>query len=259
MKKSHFQQSWNLRNLIWFPFFVAYAIIKKVKNMEELSRLKLLIGVEKVEQLKNKTVLILGLGGVGGYVAEALARSGVGHLILVDYDMIDITNLNRQIIASKSNVGKSKVTAWKERIDNISNTKTTIIEMRITQENITSLFQGSVDYAIDACDAVTIKFEFIKYCLKENIPFVTCLGTGKRLDASKVEITELMKTEYDPIAKVLRKKVREENIRQKIPVIYSKEVPKKIEGNVIASSIFVPSCAGILAANLAFQTLLEGE
>ncbi|MCI9233660.1 MAG: tRNA threonylcarbamoyladenosine dehydratase [Bacilli bacterium] len=227
--------------------------------MEELSRLKLLIGREKVEQLKNKTVLILGLGGVGGYAVEALARSGVGRLILVDYDTIDITNMNRQIIASKSNIGKSKVKAWKERIDDISSIKTTIFEMRVTQENIASLFQESVDYAIDACDTVTVKIEFIKYCLKENIPFVTCLGTGKRLDASKIEITELMKTQNDPIAKVLRKKVREENIRQKVPVIYSKEVPKKIEGNIIGSSIFVPSCAGIMAANLAFKTLIEGE
>lgn len=227
--------------------------------MQELSRLELLIGKNELNKLKEKCVLILGLGGVGGYAVEALARSGVGRLILVDYDIIDVTNLNRQIIARKSNIGKSKVEAWKERISEISNTKITIIEKKITDENIKTIFEEQIDYAIDACDTVSVKFEFLKYCLQMKIPFVTCLGTGKRIDASKVEITDLMKTENDPIAKVLRKRVREENIHQKIPVIYSKEIPKKIEGNVIASSIFVPSSAGILAASLAFQTLLEGE
>lgn len=221
--------------------------------------MELLIGKNELNKLKEKCVLILGLGGVGGYAVEALARSGVGRLILVDYDIIDVTNLNRQIIARKSNIGKSKVEAWKERISEISNTKITIIEKKITDENIKTIFEEQIDYAIDACDTVSVKFEFLKYCLQMKIPFVTCLGTGKRIDASKVEITDLMKTENDPIAKVLRKRVREENIHQKIPVIYSKEIPKKIEGNVIASSIFVPSSAGILAASLAFQTLLEGE
>lgn len=227
--------------------------------MQELSRLELLIGNEKVEQLKKKTVLILGLGGVGGYAVEALARSGIGTLILADYDTVDITNMNRQIIATKSNLGTLKVEAWKERIEEISNTKVVVIKNKITKENIDILFKTKPDYAIDACDTVMTKFEFLKYCLQEKIPFVTCLGTGKRVDASKVEITELMKTENDPIAKILRKKVREEKLKGKIPVIYSREIPMKIEGNVIGSNAFVPSCAGIMAANVAFQSLIEGE
>ncbi len=227
--------------------------------MQELSRLELLIGQEQLEKLCRKTVLVLGLGGVGGYAVEALARSGIGKLVLVDYDTIDITNLNRQLIATKSNIGNLKTKAWKERVEEISNTKVTTITERITEENINLIFQESIDYAIDACDTISVKFEFLKYCLQNEIPFVTCLGTGKRLDASKVEITELMKTENDPIAKILRKKVRDEKIKQRIPVIYSREIPRKIEGTTIGSSAFVPGSAGIMAANLAFQTLLEGE
>lgn len=227
--------------------------------MQELSRLELLIGKNQLYKLNEKKVLILGLGGVGGYAIETLARSGIGTLILVDYDTIDITNLNRQLIANKTNIGESKVEAWKKRVEEISNSKVIAIEKRITEENIDFLFQQHIDYAIDACDTVSVKFKFLKYCLANQIPFVTCLGTGKRMDASKVEITDLMKTENDPIARILRKKIREENIKQKIPVIYSRELPKKLEGNVVASSVFVPSCAGIMAANLAFQTLLEGE
>ncbi len=242
-----------------FLFFGEHGIIKAVKDMQELSRLELLIGSEKLKCLKEKTVLILGLGGVGGYAVEALARSGIGHFILVDYDTIDITNLNRQLIATKSNIGKSKVKVWGEKIADISNAKVTIVEKQITEENIDLIFKEHIDYAIDACDTINVKFQFLKCCLQKKIPFVTCLGTGKRIDASKVEITELMKTENDPIAKILRKKVREEKIRQKIPVIYSREIPKKIEGKTIGSSVFVPSCAGIMVASWAFQILLEGE
>lgn len=242
-----------------FPFFSRNVIIILVIRMLELDRLKQLIGAENIQKLKQKTVLILGLGGVGGYAVEALVRSGIGHVILIDYDTVEMTNLNRQIIAAKSTIGKQKVDIWKQRIKDISNTEVTVKKIRVTEENIDSIFEEKIDYAIDACDTISVKFAFLKICIKHNIPFVTCLGTGKRLDPTKVEHTELMKTSGDPIAKILRKKVKSEKIKQKIPVIYSKEIPKKTESKSIPSSIFVPSSAGILAASLAFQTLLEGE
>lgn len=226
--------------------------------MQELARLELLIGKENVQKLKDKTILILGLGGVGGYALEMLARSGIGNFILVDQDIIDNTNINRQIIALQSTIGKAKVDVWRKRIlDILPTTNITTIKERITEENIHTIFNNQIDYAIDACDTVTTKFAFLKYCIQNHIPFITSLGTGKRLDPSKLVITELSKTEYDPIAKILRKKVKDENIKIKIPVVFSTEIPKKINGNIIASSAFVPSSAGILIANYVFKKLLE--
>lgn len=228
--------------------------------MEELSRLALLIGNENVIKLTHKRVLVLGLGGVGGYVVEALCRSGIGSLVIADQDVVSISNLNRQLIALQSTIGKSKVAAWKERIsDIIPSCQVTGIEQRITAENIEILFQKPIDFAIDACDTVTTKLAFLKYCICNHIPFVTCLGTGKRMDPTKIVITELGKTQNDPLAKVLRKLVKEEGIKEKIPVVYSTEIPIKIEGTTIGSSIFVPSCAGMTAASYAIKQLLEGE
>ncbi len=226
--------------------------------MESLARLSLLIGEEQIKTLSKTCVLVLGLGGVGGYVVEALARSGIGHLIIVDYDKIDITNFNRQIIALKSTIGKSKVELWKQRILEIRNTcKVTTIEDKITEENLEELFQHEIHFVVDACDTITTKFALIKYCLNQKIPFILCLGTGKRMDPTMLEITELSKTNYDPLARILRKKVKEEQIKEKIPVVYSKEIPKKIDSNIIASSIFVPSSAGILCASYVVDHIIN--
>lgn len=228
--------------------------------MQELSRFSLLIGEEQEKLLKEKTVLVLGLGGVGGHVVEALCRSGVGRLILIDQDIVDITNINRQIIALHSTIGRPKVEVWEERIrDILPSCRVITIKKRITEENIASIFQESVDFAIDACDSVSTKFSFLSYCIEHHIPHLTCLGTGKRMDPSKLMITDLKKTENDPLARILRKLVRDQKIKEKIPVVYSTELPKKIEGTTIASSAFVPSCAGILAASYAVRYLLEGE
>lgn len=228
--------------------------------MEELSRLSLLIGENQIKKVKEKCVLILGAGGVGGYVIESLVRSGVGKIIIADYDTIDKTNINRQIIALQSNIGKSKVEVFQKRIADILPTCQVIpIEKKITEENIASIFEEKIDFAVDACDTISTKLAFIKYCLEHKILFLTVLGTGKRMDPWKLEITELSKTSNDPLARILRKKVKEANIKEKIKVVYSSELPKKIDSKVIASSIFVPSSAGILAASYVIQKLLEGE
>ncbi len=228
--------------------------------MRELSRLSLLIGKENIEKLSKKTVLVLGLGGVGGYVVEALARSGIGHLYIVDYDTIDITNVNRQLIALQTTIGKKKAEAWQHRIKEILPTcQVTVIQEKIEEENISILFQEPIDFVVDACDTLNTKFALIQYCFSNQIPLITCLGTGKRMDPSQLEITELKKTSNDPMARILRKKVKEANISAKIPVVWSREIPKKIEERTIASSIFVPASAGILIASYVVKKLLEGE
>lgn len=223
--------------------------------MDEFQRLELLIG-DKIKILKQKTVLILGLGGVGGYAAECLIRSGIGHLIIADHDKIDITNLNRQIISNHSNIESSKVDEWEKRAKDINpKIKITKIKTFITEDNIDLLFKQNVDYLIDACDTVKTKKLVIKKCLEKKIKFISCMGTGNKFHPELLEIVDIRKTSYDPIAKIIRKMVNEEHIKGLIPVLYSKEKPL-IKGQ-IGSTAFVPSVAGIMCANYIFKMIIE--
>ena len=219
-------------------------------------RLELLIG-DKIKLLEKTSVLIIGLGGVGGYALETLARSGIGTLILVDNDTIDITNINRQIIANTSNIGLYKVDEWEKRIKSI-NPNVNIIKIKefITKDNIELLFNYKFEYLIDACDTILTKKEIIKSCLEKKINFISCMGTGRKFNPKMLEVTDLSKTSYDPIAKKLRKMLKNENIQGKIPVLYSKEIPKKIDSNVIGSNSFVPSTAGILCSKYIFDMIV---
>ena len=223
--------------------------------MKQFERLELLIG-DKINDLNNVTVLIIGLVGVGGYAAESLCRSGIGNIILVDNDIIDITNLNRQIISNISNVGFSKVDEWEKRLKSI-NPNINIIKIKefIIPDNIDILFENNFAYLIDACDT---KKEIIKKCLEKDIKFISCMGTGKKFHPEMLEITDIRKTSYDPLAKAIRKMVKDENINGKIPVVYSKEIPKKTDTNLIGSNAFVPSVAGLLCASYIFN-LIVGE
>lgn len=224
--------------------------------MEQLNRLELLIG-DKLDKVKNTTVLIIGLGGVGGYALESLVRSGIGKVIIVDNDSIDITNLNRQIIATHENIGYKKVDEWEKRIKSINpNVIVEKISEFITMDNINIIFDKNFDYLIDACDTVTTKKEIIKECLKKGIPFISSMGTGKKLHPELLEISYLDKTSYDPIAKRLRKMLKDEHIYGKVPVVYSKEQVVKSNSNVVSSSIFVPSVAGILCANYIYNLIV---
>lgn len=226
--------------------------------MKQFERLELLIG-DKINDLKNTTVLIIGLGGVGGYAAESLCRSGIENIILVDNDIIDITNLNRQIISNISNVGLYKVDEWEKRLKSINpNINVTKIKEFITPDNIDILFNKKIDYLIDACDTVFTKKEIIKKSLEKNIKFISCMGTGKKFHPEMLEITDIRKTSYDPLAKAIRKMVKDERINGKIPVVYSKEIPKKTDSNIIGSNAFVPSVAGLLCASYIFN-LIVGE
>ena len=214
------------------------------------NRLELLIGKDNLEKIKRKHIVVLGLGGVGGAALEALVRSGIENITIIDNDTIDETNLNRQIISLNTNIGNKKVDEWKKRILSINkNVKIKVVDNFIDETNIDTLFKEKIDYFIDACDTIKTKELVIKKCKEKDISFITCLGTGKRLNPEELTICDLKKTVNDPIAKRLRKYVKDESIKGKITCLFSKELPKKIESNEIPSSIFVPASAGILIAS----------
>ncbi len=220
------------------------------------SRLEKLIGFDKLEILGQKTVLVVGCGGVGGYCVEALARSNIGRLILIDYDVVDETNINRQIIALENNIGNKKIDLLKQRILSINpDCKVITKDEFIDSTNINDLFDVNIDFLIDACDTVTTKKEIIKKCLEKNIPFLTCLGTGNRFHPEKLEITTLEKTSYDPLARILRKFVRDEHINKKVIVLASTEKPIKLNDRIPGSTAFVPASAGLLIASYVVRYL----
>ena len=218
--------------------------------MLRFNRLEKIIGTEKLEKLNEKSVLILGCGGVGGYVVEALARSNIGTLIIVDFDTIDETNINRQITALDSTIGKKKVDVLEERIKSINNKcKIIKIDKFIDTSNLELLFNYKIDFFVDACDTISTKKEVIKFRLKKEIDFITSMGTGNKLDPSKLEITDIRKTINDPLARILRKFIKEEKINNKITVLTSKELPIKTGERTPGSTAFVPSVGGLLIAS----------
>lgn len=218
--------------------------------MHQLSRLELLIGKEKLEKIKNTTVLIIGLGGVGSFALESIVRNGIGKVIIVDNDTIDITNLNRQLIALNSNIGENKTDAFEKRIKDINpNCIVKKITKFMTKENINELFEEKVDYIIDACDTMTVKMELIRIATKNNIKIISSMSMGYKMDPTKIKIMDIRKTSYDPIAKKLRKMVKDEKINKKIMVVCSDEQNKKIEGSTIGSNCIVPSTAGVYCAS----------
>lgn len=228
--------------------------------MPKYSRLEKIIGKDKLKDLSNKSVLVLGCGGVGGYVVEALARSGIGTLILVDFDKIDESNINRQIIALDSTIGRLKVDVLEERIKDINkNIKVIKISEFIDDKNFDILFANSIDYFVDACDTMITKKMVIKECLKRKIKFISSMGTGNKLDPSKLMITSLDKTVNDPLARVLRKFVKDEKIKKKIMVLSSSEVPIKVGDRTPGSTAFVPSSAGLLIASYIVREFIKKE
>lgn len=217
--------------------------------MDNLIRLERLIGNENLNKINAQTVLVLGLGGVGGYAVESLVRSGIKTIILVDYDKVDITNLNRQIIATNETIGQDKTLAWQKRIKLINNElKVKIINEKITKENINLLFEDNPNYIVDACDTLETKETLILECIKRNIKLISSMGTGNKMDPSKLEIIDIRKTSYDPLAKKIRKFVVDNKINKKIPVVCSTEPPKKISLPV-GSNSFVPAVAGLLCTS----------
>lgn len=228
--------------------------------MDQFARTKLLLGESSFASLQNIKVAIIGLGGVGSYAAEALARSGIKQMIIIDYDSVDITNLNRQLIATYEEIGNKKVEAMEKRIrmyrNDISITK---IDTKLTEENVSTTLPSDIDYLIDACDTISVKKECIRYALKNNIKLISCMGTGNKLDPSKLEIMDIRKTSYDPIAKIIRKMVRDEQIHSKVWVVCSTEKSIVPHAKVIPSNSFVPSTAGLLMASYVINDVVKNE
>ena len=224
--------------------------------MDGFHRFKLLIG-DKFELIKNTTVAVFGLGGVGSYVVEILARRGIGTLIIIDNDSIDITNLNRQLMTNYNNIGKFKTDEIGSRLKAI-NPNINIIKINefITKENINIVFNNKIDYVIDAIDTIETKKEIIRICKKKNIKFISSMGTGNKLNPERLKIVDIRKTSYDPIAKIIRKMVKDEKIKGKVMVVCSDEVPIVKINKEIPSSAFVPSTAGILCASYVINDIV---
>ena len=221
------------------------------------ARLEALVGEDKVEKLKNSSVMIVGIGGVGGYVCESLARSAVGTIILVDFDTVDITNLNRQIIATTKTIGRKKVDIMKERINEINPLCHVITyDLFLDADNLHTINISKIDFIIDCCDSVPTKKLLLKEAVENNINYIPSMGTANKMDPSKLEITELSKTINDPLARIMRKYVKDMKIKKKIIVLSSKELPKK-NGNILGSNSFVPSSAGLLISSYVVKELIK--
>ena len=229
--------------------------------LNQFSRTELIVGKDGIKKLNNSKVVIFGLGGVGSFVLEGLARSGVGNFILVDNDTVDITNINRQIIATHKTIGKPKVEIAKERVLEINpNAKVTMRKEFFMPES-EDFFDDSINYIIDAVDTVTSKIEIIVRAKKHNIPVISSMGTGNKLDPTKFEIADIYKTSVCPLAKVMRKELKARNIKN-VKVLYSKEEPIKqekfIDGKRVPGSIsFVPSVAGLIIAREVTKDILN--
>ena len=248
----------------------------------QFSRTELIIGKEKMEILKKSKVAIFGIGGVGSYVVEGLARAGIGKFVLVDDDEISVSNINRQIIATHSTIGISKVEAAKKRILEINPEAKIEMYKDFFMPETTGILEESIDYVIDAVDTVTAKIELIIRANKLNIPIISCMGTGNKLDPTGFEITDIYKTSVCPLAKVMRKELKVRGIK-KLKVLYSKEEPIKInqiknednadeiKGLNIGEEIkgitrkkqspgsisFVPSVAGLIIAGEVVKDLIN--
>lgn len=234
----------------------------------EFSRTELLIGEEGLHRLRKSTVMVLGVGGVGSHCIEALARSGVGRLILVDNDTVSLTNINRQSIAYHSTIGQYKTQVMKERIRDICpQTEVVTHEMFVLPENMDTLFEERPDYIVDAIDTVTAKLALVERAKADEIPIISCMGTGNKLHAEMFEITDISKTSVCPLCKVMRKELKARGIYH-LKVLYSKEKPVDTSGrdsgeekgqrrSIPGSVSFVPPVAGLLIAGEVIRDICE--
>lgn len=245
-----------------------------------LSRTELLIGSEGLEKLKNSKVIVFGIGGVGSYTVESLARAGVGTLVLIDDDTICLTNLNRQVHATYSTISKSKVEVMKERVLSI-NRKCNVItyETFVTEENIPEFIPEDTDYVVDAIDTVSAKIALAVYCENKNIKIMSSMGTGNKLDPAQFKVTDIYKTKICPLAKVMRYELRKRGVKS-LKVVYSEETPIKpksedvvtcktgcvctggtkkctIRRQIPGSISFVPPVAGMIIASQVVKDILN--
>lgn len=252
--------------------------------LHSFSRTEILIGTEALEKLKKSKVAVFGIGGVGTFVVEALARSAVGELVLIDDDDICLTNINRQIHATRKTVGKSKVDTMKERVLDINpDAKVTAYKMLYNEESADELLSDDYDYVVDAIDMVSAKLNLIEQCKKRNIPIISAMGAGNKFDPTQLEIADINDTKMCPLARVMRKELRRRNVKD-VKVVYSTEkpvTPIDIDGGCKSNCIctnkdeidsrnctarrqipgtmsFVPSASGLIIASEVVKDLLGG-
>ncbi|GGF79064.1 tRNA threonylcarbamoyladenosine dehydratase [Paenibacillus albidus] len=244
--------------------------------LHQFSRTELAIGPEGLDIMKNSTVAVLGIGGVGGIAVEALARSGIGRIILIDKDVVDITNVNRQIHALTTTVGQKKADLMVERVKLINpDCEAIALNMFYTEETYEELFKYKLDYVIDASDTIIYKVHLIKECLARGIPMISSMGAANKMDPTRFQVADISKTTYDPIARIIRQKLRKEGIKKGVKVVFSTETPMKPRQDVTeqivpadapdrrkakqppASNAFVPPVAGLIMVSVAVRDLLE--
>jgi tRNA threonylcarbamoyladenosine dehydratase len=246
--------------------------------LTQFSRTELVFGKDGVELLKQKTVAVLGAGGVGSFAMEALARTGIGRLILVDKDVVDITNVNRQLPALVTTVGQSKVAVMKDRIAEINpNCEVIALQTFFLDETKEQLFQYDMDYVVDAIDIVTAKILLIQECVQRKIPIVSSMGAANKIDPTRFRVLDISETRVDPIAKILRRELRKLGIERGVKTVCSTERPRtpreevrqaivspEVEQNSKvrkakmppASTAYVPSVAGLILASVAIHDLV---
>ncbi|KWX76902.1 tRNA threonylcarbamoyladenosine dehydratase [Paenibacillus jilunlii] len=244
--------------------------------LHQFSRTELAIGPEGLEIMKNSTVAVLGIGGVGAMAVEALARTGIGRIILIDKDSVDITNINRQIHALTTTIGQNKTDLMVERIKLINpECEAIALNMFYTEETYEELFKYKLDYVIDASDTIIYKVHIIKECLARRIPMISSMGAANKMDPTRFQVADISKTSMDPIARVIRQRLRKEGIKKGVKVVFSTEEPVKPREDVTeqivpanapdrrkakqppASNSFVPPVVGLIMVSVAVRDLLE--
>jgi len=243
--------------------------------LHQFSRTELAIGPEGIDVMKRSTVAVLGIGGVGSAAAEALARNGVGRIVMIDKDVVDITNINRQIHALTTTIGQPKAELMRERIKLINPDCDAIaLRMFYTEETYEKLFEYPLDYVIDASDTVTYKIHLIKECLKRKIPIISSMGAANKMDPTRFRVADISQTTVDPLARVIRQKLRKDGIKKGVKVVFSTEEPIKPRLDVTqrivpenapeirkaqqppASNSFVPPVAGLIMVSVVTRDLL---
>jgi tRNA A37 threonylcarbamoyladenosine dehydratase len=246
--------------------------------LHAFSRTELAIGPEGIQAMRNSTVAVLGIGGVGSIAAEALARTGIGTILLIDKDVVDITNINRQVHALTTTVGQPKADLMRDRIKLINPDCNAIaLRMFYTEETYEQLFAYPLDYVMDASDTIAYKIHLIKQCLERGIPVISSMGAANKMDPSRFRITDISKTHTDPIAKVVRRELRKVGIKKGVKVVFSDEEPRKPRADVTqqivpekapairkakhppASNAFVPPVAGLIMVSEIVKDLLVAK
>ena len=229
--------------------------------MKQLQRTELLLGQEAMETLMHSHIAVFGLGGVGGFAVEAIARCGVGHIDIIDKDIVDITNLNRQIIATRSTIGQSKTEVMKYRIHDINpNITVRTFPLFFLPDTKDQFDFTQYDYVIDAVDTVTAKLTLIEESYRHHVPIISSMGAGNKIDPTQFKVADIFQTSVDPLAKVIRRELRKRHINR-LKVVYSKEKPQKIKTDkfekIVGSVSFVPSVVGLIMAGEVIKDLTQ--